>query len=148
MSTFFSRRNFQNRRWLLSAQGIFTYICQVSGSFDGNCRMKQKTKNVKKYEWRHKNWYDVIVMYHMCGNSSLLMPCSIPANRIQKACLVWDNFLGDFHQWWYYDVNLFSRKNFQNRRWLLPAHRLSAYTWQVSQRSDENCGLWNQNVKK
>ena len=27
-------------------------------------------------------------MYHMCGNSSLLMPCSIPANIIQKACLV------------------------------------------------------------
>ena len=26
--------NFHNRRWLLSAQGIFTYICQVSGSFE------------------------------------------------------------------------------------------------------------------
>ena len=35
-----------------------------------------------------KNRNDVIVMHHMCGNSSLLMPCSIPANRIQKACLV------------------------------------------------------------
>ena len=105
-------------------------------------KISENSDDFIKWIWRHCDVSDLRQI--ICANAPF-----DSRKHNSKSFLSFGDGIGDFHQRWYYDViTFFSRKNFLNWRWLLPACGLSAYTCHFSRRSDQNSGLWNKKCEK